>query len=169
MFDMKTYRFEVERIDCLSSRAFEQTIAAFEQEVPAADMPALQDLVKSRAQAAEIQPVVQTMIGSLEFTYFAKLDQGPLASLLGKRKKLTVYLLGNPVLANKMFEHRPEAGLYAPLRASIYEDHSGACHFTYDRPSTLFGQFENNEIHGVAKMLDEKMASVACKLCDEEP
>jgi hypothetical protein len=51
------------------------------------------------------------------------------------------------------------------LRASIYEDQGGVCHFTYDRPSTLFGQFSNSEIHGVAKMLYEKMANLAGKLC----
>jgi len=129
------------------------------------DMTALLRLVKSGAQPAEIKQAVHTMTGALGFVYFCKLDQGPLVTLLGKRKRLTVYLLGNPVLANKMFEHRPEAGVYAPLRASLYEDHSAACHFAYDRPSTLFGQFDNSEIRGVAKMLDEKMASLAGKLC----
>jgi hypothetical protein len=39
--DMNTFRFEVERVDYRSPRSFDQTIAAFEQEVPAPDMPPL--------------------------------------------------------------------------------------------------------------------------------
>ena len=74
---------------------------------------------------------------------------------------MTTYLIGNPVLANRMFEQHPEVGLYAPLRASIYEDCEGRSYFTYDRPSTLLCQFENHQVQAVGKMLDEKMAMLA--------
>jgi uncharacterized protein (DUF302 family) len=100
-------------------------------------------------------------LGGLEFIILGKTDQGPLASLLGKPKKMTSYLIGNPVLANRMYEQHPAVGLYAPLRASIYQDDQGISHFTYDRPSTLLAQFENTQIQVVGKMLDEKMASLA--------
>ena len=122
---MNTTRFEVERFDYLSSKTFEQVIAALEQQVPRADLPKLSQLVVLQAPAGEIEKAVQAMVGNLGFMHFAKLDQGPLVSLLGKRKRLTVYLLGNPVLANRMFEHRPQVRLYAPLRASVYEDDLG--------------------------------------------
>jgi len=68
--DMNTYRFAVERIDYRSSRRFEQTIAAFRQEVPAPGMPAR--LVTSEAQPGEIQKVVQTMTGSHGCMYFGR-------------------------------------------------------------------------------------------------
>ncbi|MGH9875807.1 MAG: DUF302 domain-containing protein, partial [Pyrinomonadaceae bacterium] len=103
-------------------------------------------------------------VGDLGFMILGKIDQGPLVSLLGKPKKMTTYLIGNPVLANRMFEQHPGVGLYAPLRGSIYEDYEGKSHFTYDRPSTVLEQFENSEIRAVAKMLDEKMASLAAYL-----
>jgi uncharacterized protein (DUF302 family) len=74
---------------------------------------------------------------------------------------MTNYLIGNPVLANRMYEQEPAVGVYAPLRASIYQDYEGTCHFNYDRPSTVLAQFENREIQGVSEMLDEKMASLA--------
>src|SRR5262249_20656538 len=35
---------------------------------------------------------------------------------------MSLYLIGNPLLANRMYEQHPAVGLYAPLRASIYED-----------------------------------------------
>jgi uncharacterized protein (DUF302 family) len=60
-----------------------------------------------------------------------------------------------------MFEHHPEIGLYAPLRASIYVDARGATHFTYDRPSTLLQQFAHEDVKAVAQMLDERMSKLA--------
>jgi uncharacterized protein (DUF302 family) len=41
------------------------------------------------------------------------------------------------VLANRMYEADPAIGVYAPLRAAIYEDQEGRAHFTYDRPSLI--------------------------------
>ena len=158
---MNTTRFEVERFDYPSSKTFEQVIAALEQQVPRADLPKLSQLVVLQAPAGEIEKTVLAMVGDLGFMHFAKLDQGPLVSLLGKRKRLTVYLLGNPVLANRMFEHRPEVGLYAPLRASVYEDDRGGAHLTYDRPSTLLQQFNQEDVTAVARMLDDRMAKLA--------
>jgi uncharacterized protein (DUF302 family) len=158
---MSTIRFEVERCDYPSLKTFEQAIATFEQKVPGADLAKLSQLVTSRAPAKEIEDVVRIMVGDLGFMYFAKLDQGPLVSLLGTRKRMTVYLLGNPVLANMMFEHHPEIGLYAPLRASIYVDARGVTHFTYDRPSTLLQQFTHEDVKAVARMLDERMSKLA--------
>lgn len=159
---MNATRFEVERYDYPSSkRTFEQVIAAFEQKVPAADLAQFAQLVAAKAPATEIENAVRTMVGDLGFMHFDKLDQGPLVSLLGKRKRMTVYLLGNPVLANRMFEHRPEVGLYAPLRASVYQDDRGVTHFTYDRPSTLLQQFSDEAITSVAQMLDDRMTKLA--------
>jgi uncharacterized protein (DUF302 family) len=108
------------------------------------------------------------MVGDLGFAHLAKLEQGPLVSLLGKPKRMTVYLLGNPVLANTMFEHHPEIGLYAPLRASVFEDYSGLAHFTYDRPSTLLHQFGNDDVTAVARMLDDRMSKLAESLVGRE-
>jgi hypothetical protein len=166
---MKTYRFYVERIDYpLPNRTFEEATDAFEREVPAADLAKLAQLVATKAPAAEIDHAVRNMVSELGFTHFAKLNQGPVVSLLGKPKRITVYLLGNPVLANRMFEHRPEIGLYAPLRAAVYEDFSRVTHFTYDRPSTLLQQFENDDVTAVARTLDDRMLKLAERLAGKE-
>ncbi|HEX4129775.1 MAG TPA: DUF302 domain-containing protein [Pirellulales bacterium] len=166
---MKSTRFNVERLDWSTSRSFEETVAAFEQEVPAAPIDKLQELASSDASRAQIETAVQALVGDLEFMYLAKLDPSPLVSRLGKHKKLLVYLLGNPVLANRMFEPRPDVGLYAPLRACIFEDYSGMCHFTYDRPSTLLQQFDDAEVRRIAGILDEKMARLADSITRANP
>ena len=159
---MKAYQFDVARLDYpVPNRSFDEIIAAFERTVPAADLARFTQMVATRAPAAEIDDAVRKMVGEVGFAHFANLDQEPLVSLLGKRKRMTVYFLGNPVLANTMFEHRLEIGLYAPLRASVFEDYSGVTHFTYDRPSSLLEQFKSDDVTAVARMLDDRMSRLA--------
>jgi len=50
-----------------------------------------------------------------------------------------------------MTRHRLAAGLYAPLRVILYEDETGGSIFEYDRPSSLFGQFDDEQVSAVAR------------------
>ncbi len=161
---MTEERFTVERVDVPSGRTFAETLAAFERAIPAADLPALNQLVASRANPKEIETRVAAMVGDLGFMILGRLEQGPLVSLLGKPKKMIVYLIGNPVLANRMYEQHPGAGLYAPLRVSLYEDDQGRTHLTYEKPSTSLAQFKSEEVRAVAKILDERMSTLAQQL-----
>lgn len=158
---MNTYRFQVERIDHSSSKPFEKLVAAFEEKCPLGEVAALTQLAIKQSSKSEIEKAVEGMTGELGFMHLVKIDQGPLVSLLGKRKRMTLYYLGNPVIANQMFEVHPEIGLYAPLRALIYEDYSGVAHFTYDRPASILQQFQNERTMAVGRLLDDKMAKLA--------
>src|SRR5262245_4594975 len=101
---MKSQIFTVERIDVDSKKSFEELRAEFEKRVPALDPSLFPQLAASRASAVEIEARVQSSAGDLEFMQLGRIDQGTITSLLGKPKKMTTYLLGNPVLANRMFE-----------------------------------------------------------------
>jgi len=163
---MKAHEFAVVRVDVVTRRPFAEVVTRLEQKIPSADLATLNRLVHSQASASEIENSVKAMVGNLGFMILAKLEQGPLVSLLGKPKKLSVYLVGNPVLANRMFEQNPAVGVYAPLRVSVYEDYQGRSHFTYEKPSTSLAQFENAEIRTVAKLLDEKMGQLTAYLAE---
>jgi uncharacterized protein (DUF302 family) len=56
-----------------------------------------------------------------------------------------------------MTQHNPAAGLYAPLRVLVYEDNRGRTYLEYDKPSSLFGQFNDDRITTVASLLDRKL------------
>jgi len=45
-----------------------------------------------------------------------------------------------------MTRHRLAAALYAPLRVVLYEDEQGLGVFEYDRPSSFFGQFGDEQV-----------------------
>ena len=65
-----------------------------------------------------------------------------------------------------MTVHDIRAALYAPLRMIIYEDYNGQVLVEYDQPSTLFGQFGNDDILKVAVDLDIKMLN-AINIADQ--
>ena len=74
-------------------------------------MPPILKMAASRFSAQEIERTIAGMVGELGFVVLAKLDQGPMVSLLGKPKRMTLYLIGNPVLANRTYEQHSAVGL----------------------------------------------------------
>ena len=67
------------------------------------------------------------------------------------------YDIGNPVTATRMTRHEMPAALYAPLRVVLYEKAAGGATFEYDRPSTLFGQFGDEQVTAVGRELDAEL------------
>ena len=90
-------------------------------------------------------------------------DHGKLLNLFGTPKKARQYVLGNPLIAAMMTRHDIRAGLYAPLRLFVYETDDHSTRIEFDKPSSLFGQFNNVEVTLVAQALDEKLASLIKK------
>jgi uncharacterized protein (DUF302 family) len=163
---MGTHRFAAERVDVVSKKVFEELVRSFERRVPVANFATLTRLIQARAERARIEAAVARMAGPFGLMVLGKIDQGPLVSQLGKPKKMSVYLIGNPVLANRMFEEDPGVGLYAPLRVSLYQDYETRSHFSYDRPFTLLEQFANAQIRAVAHVLDERLAVLAAEVAN---
>jgi hypothetical protein len=87
----------------------------------------------------------------------------------GSDSKCTAYLMGNHVIAERMFRHDPVAMLYAPLRVLIHEDRSGVTHFVLDQPSTLFASLGNPEITAVGLELDGYVAALLTALGADVP
>ncbi len=88
---------------------------------------------------------------------FGTTDHGKLLSLLGERKKAIQYVVGNPLFALQMTQHDIRASLYAPLRVLLYENKEGKTCLEYDKPSSLFGQFNDQRLAPVAAMLERKL------------
>jgi hypothetical protein len=57
----------------------------------------------------------------------------------------------------QMTQHDIRAGLYAPLTVLVYETGPSTVRVEFDRPSSLFGQFENPAATRVATELDTKL------------
>jgi uncharacterized protein (DUF302 family) len=88
---------------------------------------------------------------------------GDLLALKGQRRDLIAYYIGNVLSATEMTSVNPAAGLYAPLRVVIYANGDGGTILEYDRPTSMFGQFNNPGIDSMAASLDSRLLAFLTK------
>ena len=113
----------------------------------------------------KVQLYLKSLEGCTGLIIFNIQDHGALLNIYGKPRKAKQYVIGNPLIAIQMTIHDIRASLYAPLRIIVYEDENKKAFVEYDVPSTLFGQFGNNEVLQVAMGLDAKLFHVV-SMCD---
>ena len=145
---------QVEHIKMETTKKFVDVEAALEQNVPQLD-PALRTALANgdEQRATELERGVPLFI-------FLKRDHGMLLQVVGRPRKALQYEIGNSHTATKMTRHRLPAGLYAPLRVFLYEDEKGNSVFEYDKPSSLFGQFDDEQVSAVARELDAALERI---------
>jgi uncharacterized protein (DUF302 family) len=95
-----------------------------------------------------------------KLSIFAGRDHGALLQIAGKKRHAMQYEIGNPLTASKMTRHQLPAALYAPLRVVLYEDEQGRGIFEYDRPSSFFGQYDDDRVTEVGRYLDGALEAV---------
>ncbi len=92
-----------------------------------------------------------------KLSIFLERDHGALLASAGGARNALQYEIGNPLTASRMTRHQLPAALYAPLRVVLYADESGRGVFEYDQPSSLFGQFGDDRVMAVGRMLDAEL------------
>jgi len=104
---------------------------------------------------------VRASQGEQSLMLFARNDQGALWALSGEKpKKVYRYYVGNPLYAIQMTRKNLGAALYAPLTLVVYEIGNGKIGVFYDRPSSLFGQFNDPDINKIGAALDVKLRAL---------
>jgi uncharacterized protein (DUF302 family) len=101
-------------------------------------------------------------------TYFRN-DVHTVMASAGDSADCIAYLMGNHLIAERMFRHDPRAMLYAPLHTVIWEDRDGTAWFSADQPSTQFSSFGIGAISEVGLELDRKLAGLMEVLGVEVP
>jgi uncharacterized protein (DUF302 family) len=132
-----------------SSKSFATVKANLERLVPKLD-----EEISRLLLAGEIQRLKQKLEEGPELSIFLFRDHGRVLKIIGRSSNAVQYEIGNPFTASKMTRYRLAAGLYAPLRVILYEDEMGGSIFEYDKPSSLFGQFGDEQVTAVAHGLD---------------
>jgi uncharacterized protein (DUF302 family) len=153
---MKDTRFMVDHVRLTTDKPFEVVTQAFEAQLGKFDG----DVRKAATASEDIEEAkakITAMAGPSGFMLFGTSDHGALLRLAGQKRKAIQYVVGNPVFALQMTQHDIRASLYAPLRVLIYESEDGKTCVEYDKPSSLFGQFDDSRIASVAAMLDRKL------------
>lgn len=149
----------VNRLSMAVGAPFDDFRARYEQAVPRFETERFERLAEDDADwdailqaTAENAPHNFILYWSGDFTHIMR--------LAGDRWRCVEYLMGNHVIAQRMYHHNPAVLLYAPLRTAIYEDADGETWFTVEQPTTQFSSFGNPEITNVSKELDRELASL---------
>jgi len=115
------------------------------------------------ASAKSFDAVVESLkalVAKNGMMVMAEVNQGQMLSMTGLSLKATLFLVGNPTVGKQIFEQDHAAGLYIPLRVFVYED-AGKTFVSYDKPSSLLGQFKNDKVKMVGDMLDKNIGGLA--------
>ncbi|WP_248958683.1 DUF302 domain-containing protein [Sphaerisporangium perillae] len=136
---------------------YEEFRARYERAVP--DYPA-EEFGELMERGAAWREVLELTDRSAPhgFMIYWRYDAHTMMRLAGDRFRCTEYLMGNHVIAERMFRHDPAVMLYAPLRTAICEGADGVTRLVFDRPSSGFGSFGIPEVASVGLELDRKVA-----------
>ncbi|MFW7269955.1 DUF302 domain-containing protein [Gluconacetobacter sp. Hr-1-5] len=129
--------------------SFESVRESFESILPQLNMEAL-----GRLHDGQVDRARELLEGGPDLSIFLSRDHGDVLRMAGLSRKALQYDVGNPLTASKMTRHQLPAALYAPFRVLLYEDAHGCAVFEYDKPSSLFGQFGDDEVTAVSRGLD---------------
>jgi len=152
---LTTATIAVDHITITSTRQFAEVRRKLEDTVPTLDISIAAVLrTGDQARAADYDQ------NGPKLSIFIQRDHGSLLQIAGRPRNAVQYEIGNPLTASKMTRHRLAAGLYAPLRVVLFEDEQGRAVFEYDRPSSFFGQYEDERITEVGRYLDAALEAV---------
>jgi hypothetical protein len=147
----------VARLEIPVGDDYERFRARYEEAVPPLDARRTFDLANERVPWSAVRDLAEENAGPLGFMIYWKVDVQPLFGLAGGHAQCCEYLMGNHVIAERMFRHDAGALLYAPLRTTIHESPSGQVLFALDRPSDMVAALGRPEITEVGRELDRKV------------
>ena len=143
---------QVEHVEIDSTKSFADAEAALESELPQLDPEISAALAHGDEQRAK------ELERGADLFIFLKRDHGALLAIAGRPRKAIQYEIGNPLTATRMSRRQLPAALYAPLRVVLYENAARTATFEYDEPSSLFGQYGDEQVAAVGRELDAELA-----------
>jgi uncharacterized protein (DUF302 family) len=156
-----TKLIEVQRFTVVSSKSFQNVLAKLDAAIGRPNMGTFRNDMTSAKTFAELEAVVQKVIGTAGLMEFARFDLGEvLRSKLGERAPKSVRLVvGNPIIMAHMVEHVPDAASYAPVTILVDERPDGV-HLTYDKMASFLATYHSPEASKVAQALDSKVEAL---------
>ena len=140
-------------------------VEAFERELGRWDSSVGARLVERNAVWSEVEREVEGLAGPHGLMIFFRIDQGLVVSLAGVPRRCSLYLVGNPVIAQRILSVDVRASLYVPFRVAIYDEGGpdGAV-IAYDRPSSFLAALGHVELAELGALLDRKVEAVVAAI-----
>lgn len=156
--------YTTRRIDLVLPRPYAESVRRYEQLVPAIDRARFG--VLATWDAVREQAEINAPHG---FMIYWKTDVTGDMATSPSGWKCAEYLMGNHVIAQRMYHHNPAVMLHAPLHTVLYADPEGRTHFAVDQPSSHFASYGDPDIAEVGHYLDRLLADLLALLGAEVP
>ena len=158
---MAIRQMSVDRFSVISSRSFQEVVAAVDQKIGHPDMDKFGREVASSRTEDELENVVQAAVGPTDLMEFLRLDiGGVLRKELGEGAPRSLrFIVGNPLIMKQMAKFVPDAGSYAPVTILI-DERSDGVHLSYDRMASFLASYGNAGALRVARDLDAKVETL---------
>jgi uncharacterized protein (DUF302 family) len=156
---------EIQHTDVATGRTYDSLAEAFEHELGHLDPLTGVRLIEEKASWNEVEREMARMAGPRGLMIIFRADQGKITSLSGREKRCSLYLVGNPVIAERIISIDLRASFYVPFRVCLYDDGGpdGAV-ISYDRPSSFLAALGNPALTEFGALLDRKIDDVATAL-----
>jgi len=157
--------FSISHVNVATGLPYDRLIPAFEASLGKWDPVAGAPLWEKKASWPEVETAIAKMAEPFGLRIMVKIDQGRITSLSGKAKRCTLYIVGNPVIANQIIDIDLRGSFYVPFRVAVHDDggpNSGM--IEYDRPSSFLAALNRPELDAIGKSLDEKLDRVISSL-----
>jgi len=154
--------FTMQHTTLATGLSYDALVRAFERELGHLDPATPQRLVDSKAEWSEVEREIESTAGPHDLMIIARVDVGAIASLSGHEKRCSLYLVGNPVIADQIISIDLRGSFYVPFRVTLYDDGSpdGAV-ICYDRPSSLLATLGRPALAEIGDFLDRKIDAAA--------
>ena len=129
------------------------------------DLARMDVLVDAGADSQAVTVAIREMAGESQLVRVCRVRTGDLFSVLGGTRVESVkYLVGNAIVAQRIFTHGLTAGLHVPFVLTIYSD-AGNTVMEYFQPSSFLAHVSTDpEVTAIGQRLDGLMADLTHKL-----
>jgi uncharacterized protein (DUF302 family) len=158
----------IEHIEVACNRSYDQVTTSLKERLGTfGDSERLRAQLPPGTSWAQIEKVIEGMMGSSGLAMFHKVEHGDLLSVAGKPRRISQYSTGNPLLALRMVQHVPGIAFYAPFHLAIYDDGEGKCVVAYDRFSSALARYQHPEIASTAQVVEQKLETLVAEITGE--
>jgi uncharacterized protein (DUF302 family) len=154
-------KIEIERFSLVSSKPFDQVVAALDASIGHPDMAEFRRSTQEASSFADLKRGVEKGLSEVGLMLFMQLDHGAVVRKETGRDtpRIVRFVIGNPLIMKEMAKHVPDAGSYAPVTVLVDERADGV-HLSYDRMVSFVRPYGNAEALKVAKDLDAKVEAL---------
>ena len=157
--------FSTLHVSVATGLPYHRLIEAFERSLGKWDPAAGEPLWNEKASWPDVEAAIEKMAEPFGLMVMVKIDQGRITSLSGRTKMCSLYLVGNPVIANQIIDIDLRGSFYVPFRVAVYDDGSpNGGIISFDRPSSFLAALNRPELDQIGKSLDEKLDRVISSL-----